>query len=83
MQINVRLAEPFWRAVGQRELKIEIQDSSSVGDLLALLCEHYPALIQELEEAAPMIFIADEEADNQAILKNDDHLHLVWALAGG
>ena len=83
MQVHVRLAEPFWRAVGQRRLQMEVGLNARVSDLLALLCSQFPALETELAEASPHIFVGDAEASMDTGLKEGDNVHLVWPIAGG
>lgn len=84
MKIQVRFAEPFWRQVGQRDIKVELeQDSNTIGDLLALLFQKYPSLAEEMEDAPPLIFVGEEEADTNTILTDKDRVHFVWPVAGG
>lgn len=83
MQVSLRLAEPFWRAVGQRELELELAKGSRVSDLLGLLHSRYPALEQEFVEAPPIVFVGEQEADMETVLKPRVQVHLVWAVAGG
>jgi hypothetical protein len=83
LQIHIRLAEPFWRSVGIRNLSLKIADGSRVSDLLALLRKDYPALSVELDQSPPHIFIEDMEADAASFLTEGGHLHIVWPVAGG
>lgn len=83
MHVNVRLAEPFWRAVGERELNIELKDGACMQDLLESLEKGYPAFKQEIEATPPTFFIGDREVDLHAALIEDAHVHLVWPIAGG
>jgi len=84
MNIHVRFAEPFWRQVGQRDIDFELtQDSNTIGDLITLLCQQYPGLADEMEEAPPLIFIGEEEADTNTKLTDKDYVHFVWPVAGG
>lgn len=83
MRIYVRLAEPFWRVVGQRDLDLELEPNSQVADLLALLLSCYPALEKELSAAPPYIFVGEEEVDHQTPLTDGDKVHLIWPVAGG
>ncbi len=83
MNIYVRLAEPFWRTVGQRNLEIELADGATVADLTAFLEESYPALRQEFVEAAPMIFMGEDEVEMDTRLVENGRLYFVWAIAGG
>jgi hypothetical protein len=83
IHIQVRLAEPFWRAVGERELKITLPIGSSIDSLLNHLVDQYPDLKDELRQTPPQVFIADSEADPDTILGDGAHVHLVWPIAGG
>ena len=84
MKIRVRFAEPFWRQVGQRDIKLDLeQDSSTIGDLITLLCQQYPGLADEMENAPPLIFIGEEEVDMKTHLTDNAQVHFVWPVAGG
>lgn len=83
MLVHVRLAEPYWRTVGQRDLELELEDQAHISDLLALLTKRYPALQQELVQAPPHLFIDDQEVGEQSLLKEGDRLYVLWPIAGG
>lgn len=83
MKVSVRLAEPFWRTVGERDLQFELDDHASVADLMDHLTKAFPDLAREFEQAAPLVFLGDEEAAAEAQLKDGQQVHLVWPLAGG
>ena len=83
MHIQVRLGEPFWRAVGQRNLALELDPGASVASLIALLCRDYPPLAGELSEFPPHIFIDEAPAGETAALTRGAVVHLVWAVSGG
>lgn len=83
MQIHIRLAEPFWRPVGKRDLSLNITEDSRVSDLLAMLRRDYPALSAEMDQSPPHIFIGDAEADSASALTENARVHLVWPVAGG
>jgi len=83
MLIYVRLAEPYWRTVGQRDLELELDDQARISDLLDLLTKRYPVLQQELVQAPPHLFIGDQEVSKQSPLKEGDRLYVVWPIAGG
>jgi molybdopterin converting factor small subunit len=82
-QISIRLAEPYWRSAGQRDLQLEMPPGSFVRDLLADLFRHYPPLEMEMKEAPPAIFIAETEADLDSPLQDGDRVYFVWPIAGG
>ena len=52
-------------------------------DLISELRERYPDLAKEMEEAPPVIFVGEKEARHETRLEDDDHVHLVWPIAGG
>ncbi len=83
MKIHIRLAEPFWRAVGQRNLDIELADGAQLSTLLTTLQARYPSLKGEFDEAPPIIFVNEAEADANTWLTDGSHVHFVWPIAGG
>ena len=83
MRVHVRLGEPFWRAVGQRNLEADLPPGTDLRALLAWLCREYPALEQEMREAPPHFFVGDEEAHEETLLADGNRVHLVWPVAGG
>ncbi len=83
MRIHVRLAEPFWKHVGTRDLELDLADGSRVSDLLARLRNDYPALASEMDQSPPHIFIDDVESDAASFLTEGGRVHLVWPVAGG
>ena len=83
MRVHLRLAEPFWRAFGQRDVDLDLEPGSRVDDLLTLLKARYPALGGELEAAQPHIFVGEAEATPETALSESDQVHLIWPVAGG
>src|SRR3972149_3862074 len=83
LKIHVRLAEPFWRAVGLRDLEMELNPASRADDLLVALREQYPSLGIEFDQTPPHIFIGEVEAPRDSLLTDGAHVHLVWPIAGG
>ncbi len=83
MRIHIRLAEPFWKHVGKRDLELEVADGSRVSDLLARLRKDYPALATEMDQSPPHIFIDDVESNPASFLTESARVHLLWPLAGG
>ncbi|MBM3179852.1 MAG: MoaD/ThiS family protein [Chloroflexi bacterium] len=83
VKVYVRLAEPFWRAIGLREIEMDINPASRVDDLLVALREQYPSLGIEFDQTPPHIFIGDAEASRDSLLNEDARVHLVWPIAGG
>lgn len=83
MNVQVRFAEPFWRVVGQRNLRIEMVSESSLRGLLALLCKQYPGISTEMAENTTLLFVNEEEVDMDTILEEGDEVHILWPIAGG
>ena len=83
MNIHVRLAEPFWRSVGQRELDLTLPPASNVDALLILLRERYPRLSLDFDQCPPNIFIDEEEADAHTPLQDGARAHFVYPVVGG
>ncbi len=83
MKIHVRLAEPFWRAVGQRDIELTMDPASRADDLLIALREKYPALGVEFDQTPPHIFLDDVEVEPASFLTEGGRVHLVWPVAGG
>ena len=81
--IHVRLAEPFWRVIGERDLELTLTADTTVLGLLSHLGELYPDLKSELRQTPPHVFVGDTEADSEARLKDGARVHLVWPIAGG
>lgn len=85
MIAEVRLGEPFWRAIGVREVRLTLCEGATVADALAALVERYPALARDLRggEAAPALFVGDEMAAPESRLTDGAQLHIVWPVSGG
>ena len=83
MHIHLRLAEPYWRSVGSRELELDLSPGSRVRDLLEQLQDRHPDFSRELKECPPHIFIGDEEGTWETPLAEASRVHLVWPIAGG
>lgn len=83
MNVQVRLAEPFWRVVGQRSLQVELASDSDLSKLLDSLCKDYPTLSADLGDSSALLFVNEEEAAKDAILKDGDRVHILWPIAGG
>ena len=82
-QISIRLAEPYWRSAGQRDLRLEMPAGSLIQDLLDVLFSRYPPMEKEMDGAPPVIFIAETEAKLNSKLEAGDRVYFVWPIAGG
>ena len=83
MNTFVRLAEPFWRSVGQRDLELNLDEGARVADVLKALIERYPALEKELASTPPHLFAEEQEASPETPLTDGCHVYLMWPVAGG
>lgn len=83
MHVTVRLAEPFWKSVGKRELDLDLAQGARVSDLLIILRKDYPLLAGEMDQATPHVFVDGTESDESSSLTEGARVHLVWPVAGG
>ena len=83
MHIHIRLAEPFWRTIDQREITMKLDTGSTLSDLLIELRQRFPTLAREMDETHPSIIVGDIEADVNLQLQDNMMLHFVWPIAGG
>jgi len=85
MNLTVHLGEPFWRAIGQREVALSLLPGVTVAEALAALTEQYPALSAELNngEAQPTVFVNNQMAEAQTALCENATVHIVWPVSGG
>ena len=83
MLVRVRLAEPFWRPVGKRDLELDLAEGARVSDLIARLREDYPELDLEMDQSPPHVFMDDVEVTPASFLTEGRRVHLVWPVAGG
>lgn len=84
MNVVVRLGEPFWRTVGEREVELDLPEGATVAEAIRVLGERHPALAPELGgELLPAIFFEESEARGDSPLKPGDRLHVVWPVSGG
>jgi molybdopterin converting factor small subunit len=83
MQVIIHLGEPYWRITGGRVVNMELDESAVLADLIALLRQRWPALAHDLDEASPMFFVNDTQADLDTRLESGSHVHILWPMAGG
>lgn len=85
MRVIIHLGEPFWRAVGTRQVELALADDATVAVALAALAQRYPALSTDLihAEGQPLVFVNDEVASLETALMPDARLQLVWPISGG
>ena len=69
------------RITGEDTVSIEISGTTSVGDLIEILNDRYPAL--ELDEAASIITVNQMKASPERLLKPDDVVSILPHISGG
>ena len=85
MKIVVKLGEPLWPEIGEKQVILDLQTGATIEDLISKLADHYPALREFLNQAEipPTVFLADELVSWETKLKQGDSPTLIWAVSGG
>jgi hypothetical protein len=85
VNVTFHLGEPYWRAVGCREVQAELDVPATVAEALAALVRAYPALAPDLgsAEGGPAVFVNDVAAEPGQPVPGGARLHLVWPASGG
>jgi len=93
MEIFIRLDEPAWRLVGQKELKVRLDgETGTVADVIDELTKHFAGLEAELRgqtgDFVPYsLFLNDEPVRwkdiESARVKDGDRLRVILPIAGG
>lgn len=93
MQIEVKMGDPLWKAVGQRQISLELADGASVANALAHLRAAYPDFGSALEAGGTRLgvpfhffvnrkLVRDRDLD-QHKLKAGDTLYILAPIVGG
>ena len=93
MQIDVKMGDPLWRAVGQRQIGLELTDGATVADALAQLQRTYPDFRASLDAGGtrlgvPFNFFVNRKLVKdgdlaQRRLKEGDKLYILAPIVGG
>jgi molybdopterin converting factor small subunit len=93
MRVSLKLGDPLWRAVGKRELTLDLPDGSSVDDALGALASSYPDAGKEMRLGTTesdfyySLFVNDRLvlfANRQkSPLRDGDVISVLLPLAGG
>jgi molybdopterin synthase catalytic subunit len=81
MEVKVRFFAAYRDAAGQPQIDIEIDDGSSLGDLLELLFDWYPKLKKWSESI--VCSVNRKYADQDALLQPGDDIALLPPVSGG
>ena len=93
MTVEVKLGDPLWKAVGQRQVRLELTDGASVNDALLRLRTAYPQFEAALAAGGtrlgvPFHFFVNRKLVKdrdltQHRLKGGDTLHILAPIVGG
>jgi sulfur carrier protein ThiS len=93
MVIQVKMGEPLWKAVGRRQIDLELGDRATVADALAQLRNDYPGFGTALEAGGsqPGVpynyfvnrkWVKDRDLERH-VLEEDDRLYILAPIVGG
>ncbi len=93
MVIEVKMGDPLWKIVGQRQINLELADGSTVADVLTNLQTTYPDFGSALEAGGtrlgvPFNFFVNRKLVKdrdlaQHKLKTGDTLYILAPIVGG
>jgi molybdopterin converting factor subunit 1 len=81
MRLQLKLFASFREVVGARELQWEIEDHSTVQDLLKALIDRYPRLSATLDQG--MVALNHEYVSHDVALSDGDEVGLIPPVSGG
>ncbi len=93
MVIEVKMGDPLWKVVGQRQITLELDDGATVADALAHLQTAYPNFRATLKAGGTQLgvpfnffvnrkLVKEEDLTNRK-LKAGDTLHILAPIVGG
>lgn len=81
MKVRVKLFASFREIVGQGELRMEVVEGSTIGDVVSKLIEKHPRLSKISET---MIYSVNKEyADSNRKLQDGDEIGVLPPISGG
>jgi len=85
VRVTVRLGEPFWRTLGERETVVALRPEGTAREALAFLSRRCPALAVQWSEAEtkPVLLLDGEVAEFDRRLTEGSTLHVLWPVSGG
>ena len=93
MIIEIKMGDPLWKAVGQQQIPLEVDDGATVADALAHLGATYPDFAAALEAGGtrlgvPFNFFVNRKLVKERDLPNrklkaGDRLHILAPIVGG
>ena len=93
MEILVKVGDPLWKVVGQREIELELADGATVADALARLQTAYPGFGSALETGGTRLGVPFNFFVNRKLVKDrdlgrhrlraGDTVHILAPIVGG
>ena len=83
MIVRVRYLAQLRHAAGRSGEEVEIEDGSTVVGLLSRLAEARPELRAVLQSPTLLVFVGDEQARADRLLRAGDEIILMTPIAGG
>jgi len=94
MRIVVKLTEPIWRAVGERQVVVEVdRDEASLAEVLESLVKAYPPLAKDFSRSYDVLDanysvllnskLVSFARSQQIAVRDGDQMVIMLPLAGG
>lgn len=81
MRIHLKLFATYREIVGRKDLPMEVENGSTIGDLVGTLLSEYPKL--EKHKEAMIYSVNREYASLDAKLSDDDEVGILPPISGG
>lgn len=72
MMVEVKMGDPLWKAVGQRQIGLELADGATVADALAHMRTTYPDFGATLEAGGTHLGVPFHFFVNRKLVKDRD-----------
>lgn len=93
MVVQIKMGDPLWKVVGQREIELELANGATVADALARLQTAYPGFGSALETGGIRLGVPFNFFVNRKLVKDrdlgrhqlkvGDTLHILAPIVGG
>ena len=83
MIVQVRYMAQLRQAAGRSTEAVKVEEGCTVATLVAYLAETRPALLNILHSPTLLVFVGDEQARHEQVLRDGDEILLMTPIAGG
>ena len=83
MIVQVRYMAQLRHAAGRTGEAVESDEGGTIATLVAHLAETRPALSHVLHSPTLLVFVGDEQARHEQVLRDGDEILLMTPIAGG